>query len=387
MDVRAIVVVAPPEEGENRFGVPAETLAGVPIALFDVLGKPAFLRALEQVSRSPVAATTLVTGYPAAAADVFLKPAEAHHVDAGPEQLWRAVEAAFGEHMQAGAEAVLVWRVGPYFELNLEEAIQFHFDQRNRVTPVVDAADEPLPAFVLSASRRNDAAFLFRHQLREMRVEGTRYSCKGYCNRLRDAADLRRLAVDGLLGSAAIAPAGRQLKPGVWVGDGARIQRGARVLAPAFIGRRAKVRAAAVITRCSAIEHHSEVDCGTVVENSSVLPYTYVGAGLDANHAVLGRKRLSHLRRSVEIEISDPKLLGMRSSSAPVRTLASAISLTSFLPLQLLRGLFSSPAAAEPTPSLPSSLNAPEPELKPEIARPEQEFSADLVVARRYGDQ
>jgi hypothetical protein len=158
------------------------------------------------------------------------------------------------------------------------------------------------------------------------------------------------------------------------------------LLAPAFIGRRAKVRASAVITRCSTVEHHSEVDFGTVLENSSVLPYTYVGAGLDANHAVLGRKRLAHLRRSVEIEISDPKLLGMRSSSAPVRTLASAVSLTSFLPLQLWRGLFSSKAKGEPTPELPASLNAPEPELKPEIAG-EQEFTADLMVARRYGDQ
>lgn len=387
MDIRGIVLIGTAGEGKNAFAVPPETIGGVPIALFDVLGRPVFHRVLEQLAHFGVPATTLVTDLSPAAAELFEKPPGVKHLEAGSDGLWRAAENAFGEHAQAGAEAVLVLRVGPFFEFNADELLQFHCDQKNRVTPLVDAGGEPLPAFMLSASRRNDAAFLFRHHLQAVRVPAASYSCKGYCNRLRDAADLRRLAVDGLLGTASIKPVGHELKPGVWVGDGARIQRGARLLAPAFIGRRSKVRAAAVITRCSAIEHHSEIDCGTVVEDSTVLPYTYVGAGLDANHSVLGLKRLSHLKRSVEVEVSDPKLLNMRSTSAPVRTLASAFSLTSFLPMQLLRGIFSRNPAAEPTPSLPSSLNAPEPELKPEIAGSDGDFSADLVVARRYGDQ
>jgi len=321
-----------------------------------------------------------------ASADWFQKPAGARHMEAGTEQLWRVAENVFAEQVHAGAEAVLALRVGPYLELNVDELIQFHCDQRNRVTQVVDGGGEALPVFVLSASRRNDAAYLFRHQLQAMRVPGSKYRLSGYCNRLRDAADLRRLAVDGLLENAAIPPAGRQVKPGVWVGDGARIQRGARLLAPAFIGRRSKVRSAAVVTRCSSVEHHSEVDCGTVIENSTLLPYTYVGAGLDANHAVLGLKRLTHLRRGVEVEISDPKLLSVRSSSAPMRTLASAVSLTGFLPLQLLRGLFSrNSAGREPSPSLPSC-NPSELASEPG-AGGEREFSTDLVVARRYGDQ
>ncbi len=386
MDVRAIVLISAPPHGQSGFPTTAEAIAGVPIALFDVLGKPVFHRVLEQISPHGIAATTLVTDLPSSASSLFERPAGVKHVESAGEQLWRAAENAFTEHVQAGSEAVLVLRIGPYFEFNADELLQFHCDQRNRVTAVVDAAGESLSAFVLSASRRNDAAFLFRHRLQQMRAPGTNYVCRGYCNRLRHAADLRRLAVEGLLGAAAIPPTGRQVKPGVWVGDGARIQRGARLLAPAFIGRRVKVRPAAVITRCSVIEHHSEIDCGTVVENSTVLPYTYLGAGLDANHSVLGLKRLSHLRRGVEVEITDPKLLGMRSTSAPVRTLSSAIALTSFLPLQILRGLFSASPSPEPTPSLPCSLNAPEPELKPEIAASEQ-ISADLVIARRYGDQ
>ena len=103
----------------------------------------------------------------------------------------------------------------------------------------------------------------------------------------------------------------RELKPGIWVGDGARIHRKARIVAPAFIGAYSKIRASALITRGSAIEHHAEVDCGTVVENSTVLPFTYVGAGLDVMHSVVGFRRLAHLVRKVEVEISDAKLVGM----------------------------------------------------------------------------
>ena len=123
-----------------------------------------------------------------------------------------------------------------------------------------------------------------------------------------------------MLEKNAIRPVGKEIKPGVWVGEGARIHRKARVVAPAFIGAHSKIRASALITRGSVIEHHAEVDCGTVVENSTVLPFTYVGAGLDVMHSVVGFRRLSHLLRNVEVEISDDKLVGMSPASAVSRT-------------------------------------------------------------------
>ncbi len=388
MDVRAILLVGAPAEGENGFHVCSETIGGVPIASLDVLGAPVFLRVAEHLGRAGLNSVTVVADLPAEASNLFDRPADVKQIAASGPQQWRTAENVFSELVQSGADAVLVFRVGPYIELNIDDVIQFHCDQRNRVTAIVDRAGLPLDAYVLSASRRNDAAFMFRHHLKALRLPAAPYIFKGYCNRLCDAGDLRRLAVDTFLGRTQIVPAGRQVKPGVWVGEGARIQRGARLLAPAFIGRRVKVRSAVVVTRCSCVEHHSEVDCGTVIDNSTVLPYTYVGAGLDANHTVLGLRRLSHLRRKVEVEVSDPKLVGMVSTSAPMRALASAVSLTSFLPLQVLRGLFSSTSQPEPTPSLPESLNAPEAVLNPDLESSTMgEFSADLAVARRYGDR
>ena len=386
MDVRAIVLVPPATDRTNMFGGTAETLGGLPIAIIEAAGKSAVQRVVERLEKVGVDGISVVTDLPTAAATLFEKPSGATHVDAAGARFWRAAEAAFSDHAQAGAEAVFVLRLGAYTEVNFDELLQFHCDRRTHVTPVVDASGEPLDTFVLNASRRNDAAFLFRHGLSQLRVPSTPYVFGGYCNRLNDAADLRRFAIDILMSRCEARPAGREIKPGVWVEDGARIQRGARLLAPSFVGRRTKVRAASVVTRCSSVEHHCEVDCGTVVENSSVLPYTYIGAGLDANGMVLGRKLLAHLRRQVEVEISDPKLVGTRPVSAPVRALSSALSLTSFLPLQLMRGLFSSNAKAEPTPCLPASLNAPEPELQQDLGAG-GELTPDLAVVRRYGER
>ena len=41
-------------------------------------------------------------------------------------------------------------------------------------------------------------------------------------------------------------------------------------MAPVYIGRRAKIRSGSVVTRAAAVEHHSVVDCGTVVENGTI---------------------------------------------------------------------------------------------------------------------
>ena len=55
------------------------------------------------------------------------------------------------------------------------------------------------------------------------------------------------------------------------------------------------------MTRGSNIERSAFVDCGTVVEDASVLPSCYVGAGLDVTHAVVGFRRIAHLNRKIEI--------------------------------------------------------------------------------------
>jgi NDP-sugar pyrophosphorylase family protein len=110
-------------------------------------------------------------------------------------------------------------------------------------------------------------------------------------------------------------PSGVELKPGIWVDEGAEIHRKARIVAPAYIGRDSKVMEDTLITRCSNIERGCCVDYGTVVENSSLLANTHVGIWLDVCHAVVSGNKLMSLGRNVTLEITDRSILRSTGST------------------------------------------------------------------------
>jgi hypothetical protein len=384
MDVRAILLV-----GGQPASLTSETVGGVPIGFLDVLGDTVLGRVIARLQRFGISGMALVSETPTALpyAREVVRP-DITWTQTSRENFWRGAENAFVDLAQAGAELVLVVRVGAYAEIDFEELIQFHLDKGCRVAAAEDANGVPLDILSISASRRNDAAFLFRHELRQFRTPCENYVFSGYINRLENAADLRRLTLDAFLGNVAFKPIGTEIRPGVWAGEGARIHKLARVLAPAFVGDYAKVRARAVITRGSSVSHHAEVDCGTVVESSNVLPYACIGAGLDVTHSVVGFSHIANLRRNVEIEIEDPKLISMTPVYAPARALGSALSLATLIPRSIIRSVVGRASKAPRT--LPDAINTPPSTLKiPEEASqsPGSFTSNHLAVVRRYGDE
>ena len=384
MDVRAILLV-----GGQPASATSETVGGVPIGFLDVLGDTVLGRVIARLQRFGISGMALVSETPTALpyAREVVRP-DITWTQTSRENFWRGAENAFVDLAQAGAELVLVVRVGAYAEIDFEELIQFHLDKGCRVASAEDADGVPLDILSISASRRNDAAFLFRHELRQFRTPCENYVFRGYINRLENAADLRRLTMDAFLGNVAFKPIGTEIRPGVWAGEGARIHKLARVLAPAFIGDYAKIRARAVITRGSSVSHHAEVDCGTVVESSNVLPYACIGAGLDVTHSVVGFSHIANLRRNVEIEIEDPKLISMTPVYAPARALGSALSLATLIPRSIIRSVVGRASKAPRT--LPDAINTPPSTLKiPEEASqsPGSFTSNHLAVVRRYGDE
>jgi hypothetical protein len=46
------------------------------------------------------------------------------------------------------------------------------------------------------------------------------------------------------------------------------------------------------------------------VEDSSILPFTYVGRALDLTHAVVDGDRMVNLSRNVAVTVADPKMMG-----------------------------------------------------------------------------
>jgi hypothetical protein len=352
-------------------------------------------RVLRRLRRFGICKATLISDLPAETAAFTHRASIDHNVrqiEAAGSDFWNSAEETFRQYAEEGAELVVALRLGPYAEVDLEEMIQHHLDRHCTISMAVDEQGLSLHLFVLNPAARFDTRELFQSHLQHLRRECQPFPVKGYINRLQNAADLRRLAMDGLLTKNAVRPEGMEIKPGVFVAAGARIHRNARVVAPAFLGARVKVHAQALITRGSVLERHSEVDCGTVVENSTVLPFTRLGAGLDVMHCVVGFRRLAHLVRNVEVDITDARLVDMVPLSPVSRLAGSTAALFAFLPKQIYRGVralshHTSTADAETECAEPGgpALNAP---LLESQASGEEtsEFPSNLAVVRRYGD-
>ena len=397
MELAAILMVdAHPRDlqgsgSDQPLNVAAESFAEVPLALLDVLGRSVVQHVTERLRRAGVEAVTALTpglSYE----EPVLRDGHSENACQAAADVWRAAEEAFSAYAGEGAENVLFLRLGPYAEFDVGNLLRFHLERRQNATLLHDGK-AALDAAVVVSARRGDAAFLLQKRLRATRAPTEPFACCGYVNRLQSAHDLRRLAQDALLMRCEIRPAAQEIKPGVWVGERARIHRTARVLAPAYIGAHAKLRAASVVTRCAVVEHHSEVDCGTVLEDTTVLPYTYVGTGLDASHTVIGFGKIAHLRRQTEVEIADSRLVGSVTTSASWRTLKNAASLAAYLPKQAVRGLVSGGRRTQPQAepdlspggSRPADLEPPPEPVSASNQTPQ--FAADFVAVRRYGNE
>lgn len=378
MDVKVILLTG--NLGDSK----CEGFAEVPFTLLDALGRPVLHHVIGRLRRAGLGTSdiSVLSNLRPAAAVYSQRVVERLGVswtNYSGASLVRAAEGKFAEYAHAGAEVILVVQAGAYAEIDYEGLIQFHLESQNRVT-CVSGDDGLVGAFAISASRRNDAAYLFRHNLQACRTTSVPYMTRGYVNRLRNAADFRQLIVDAFAEENSIRPVGRQIRPGIWVGSGARIEREARIVAPAYIGVGAKVCKSAVVTRGSNVERCAFVDCGTVVENASVLPSSYVGAGLDFSHAVLGFRRIAHLNRQIEIEVHDRRLL----APAPKAAVWRMAGLTAAA-MEFLRGKWRPDRvpAPIPAPELPPQI-VTEPETADVAARSELER---VAVMRRYGNQ
>jgi len=223
---------------------------------------------------------------------------------------WPAAQQTVREQSNQGIETVVMIGLGAYMELNLADALQFH---RNAGTPLTQLEDNqgPLDFWIVDSNWFSTAATGCTLPFRYGEFPGLPVPCRisGYVNRLAEPRDLRRLVQDAFLSRCEIRPPGREVKPGIWIDDGARVHKRSRLVAPVYLGRSTKVGSSAVITRFSNLEHHSQVGTGTVVDSTSVLPYTELGSSLDVSHAIVDGSRIVDLERNVALQIDDPNLI------------------------------------------------------------------------------
>jgi NDP-sugar pyrophosphorylase family protein len=229
------------------------------------------------------------------------------------DDIGSAISEKLREFSRAGIEHAFVISGNLYTETDLFDLFSYHRESRQMATKTVDR-DGSLSFGIIDCAKAQEMdieSFLLRGE-----GAANSYFIREYVSRLTHPRDLRRMVADALGGRCLMRPSGKEVKPGIWVDEGAQIHRRARIVAPAYIGRGSKVRQDTVITRCSSIEKDCYVDCGTVIEDSSILSDTHIGMSVDICHAVVSGSRLLNLERGVVLEIAD---LDVMRSSRSVR--------------------------------------------------------------------
>ena len=210
-------------------------------------------------------------------------------------------------YRQEGFDAVLIARCGAYVELDAADMYAFHQEQGCGVTRAfADANGEPLDVWMVDPSALREQMPLLSALCS---VQSEMYRSQGYVNRLQGPRDYRRLVLDVFHARCRLRPQGTEINPGIWIGEGAQVERSARIVAPALIGRNVRISDECLITRGSNIESDSHIDFGTAVEESSILSNSYVGVGLDLTHSIVNGRNLLNLQHNVNLEITDPVVM------------------------------------------------------------------------------
>ena len=266
------------------------------MASIPVLGCPPIARTAEAMKSAGLAGISIL-GTSIWSEKKGLSPSE--------EQAWLLAADELKSCKEKNVDAVVITRVGHYIECEWPALLAEHHKHGEAVSRAFDS-EGPLDLWVVDPSRFCADGDL----LTMLRVtEVAECAIEGYVNRLTGARDFRRFVTDIFSSACQGRPCATEVRPGLWVADGAQIARNARVVAPAYIGHGVKISDDCLITRCSTVETNSYVDFGTAIEDSSILPDTYVGIGLDLSHSIVDGDEILNLHHEVRLRISDPVVM------------------------------------------------------------------------------
>jgi carbonic anhydrase/acetyltransferase-like protein (isoleucine patch superfamily) len=311
----AIVVVG--EQQKSSDGSPwGQALFPEPLAYLDVLGRSTAERMIERFAR---AETDVISVFQRTDGNKSepLEPAFGAFENVEFQLVHdpsSAVSRKLEEYGRSGIQHSFLLFGNVYAETDLLDLFYFHREARRGATRAMNQ-DGLLDFWVVDCRKVQDTNL--EVLLTQLKERGNFYFIREYTNRLTHPRDLRRFASDLLQGRCVGRPAGREVRRGIWIDDGAEVHRRARMVAPAYIGRNSKIMEDALITRTSNIERDCFVDYGTVIEDSSILEGTGIGICLDVCRAIASGNRFFSVDREVVIEIADPSV--MRSNGLPVK--------------------------------------------------------------------
>jgi NDP-sugar pyrophosphorylase family protein len=205
-----------------------------------------------------------------------------------------------------GVEQILSFSLNSYAEIDLAEFVQFHRQKRSLATEAMDA-EGPLGVELI-----NRASLLVDRDRSEAIASenASKYHFSGYAKRLRSAQLYRDLVSDALRGQCALRPKGLQIDDSVWIGEETQIAPTVRLFGPCFVGDGVVLRDFVSLGPSSSVENECLIDCGTTVEGSSVLPNTFLAAGLNVRHSIVDGSRLEHLDSGTAVDLQSAALGG-----------------------------------------------------------------------------
>jgi NDP-sugar pyrophosphorylase family protein len=314
------ILVVEPESGKafENVGSPeasrverADFLASGPLTCVEILGRSVMERIIERFVKADVQAIAIQVQTGALDLLPALRTSFSNVEIRVADEVWSGVGQTLQEFSENGIDYAFVCKANAYLEADLVDLFQFHRQTRQTVTRASD--DEGfLDLWISGCGEAAQAMFTDPETAPQTGKDGgwpVTYFVKEYVNRLAHPRDLRRLVADAFRRRCEVVPVGHEIRPGVWVDEGAQIDRRARIVAPAYLGCGSVIREDTLITRFSNIESFSFVDYGTVIEDSSILTNTYVGIWLDMCHAVVQGNQLLNLAHNVSLEIADPSLI------------------------------------------------------------------------------
>jgi hypothetical protein len=313
-----------------------------PISCADLLGQSVLDRTVERIQRAGIQTVSVIGGstLPALPFDRKIEM-----VVAGSSfERWAAAQRRVLRQHSQGIETVVIIGLNAYMEFDLASAIDFHRFRGGALTQLEDG-DGALDCWIVDTHWFVNAATGCALPFRYGEFPGLPIPNRmnGYVKRLAEASDLRELVADAFLSRCEIRPRGREVRPGVWINDGARIHKSARLVAPVYVGGATKIGACAIVTRFSNIERHCRIGEGTLIDATSVLPHTVLGSNLDVSRAVVDGDTFIDLERRVAVRIEDsnwvcdvsplmsPHFHGRRSSQSDARAGALAFQYSQYL--------------------------------------------------------
>jgi NDP-sugar pyrophosphorylase family protein len=333
--ISAIVTIAGAENRTDSSGFRAgsdrscsPTSLASPIAFWEVLGRSVLDRTVERLQHAGVSDISVIAEQPGTQCG---SPIDSYEYSQSMD-FWASWDEIVSRYLAQGTDLLLFLRLGTYAEFDLSELVHFHRESASSLTQVCDS-QTALDLVLVDCEDLRHSAGSFRKRLSGMISGRRRYRFHGYSQRLSGPADYRALVKDALHGNCDIIPDGRQIKPGVWIAEGAEVDESVVIEGPAYIGAHACICDGVRISGCSNIERGAEVDGSTAIEDCSVLPQTYVGVGLKLSNAVVSGSELFHLRRNLQVDIKDDRLIGTahhKNQKMPHRFVQRATALISW---------------------------------------------------------